>query len=260
MRNKRTIVGRNLRKEVAELIRQGKQGNARIRHDPALRRRLHLRRRRPLPPVPTRPPCRRRRVESAIREALTLQAYEVLELYLELLVVRAEMVARQKDMPPDMMEGLCSLVYAAPRMAGDLAELAVIRKMLASKYSGAYGKDFAAEASSDLTCRKWQVNDTLVACLSVEAPAPETKLQVCEPASERVCQRPHSAAGFRTEACWTAEEKETACASPGVATNLLYLAADKPPPSVRITSPPCVSSSIPGAVHDRHMPRVWSRV
>jgi hypothetical protein len=37
---------------------------------------------------------------------------------------------------------------------------------------------FPEEVVSDLTCRKWQVNDTLVECLAVTAPLPETKLQV----------------------------------------------------------------------------------
>ena len=32
------------------------------------------------------------------------QAYEVLELFLEMLVVRAELLAKSKEMPPDMVE------------------------------------------------------------------------------------------------------------------------------------------------------------
>jgi hypothetical protein len=65
---------KGLRKEVAELLRSGKQGNARIR------------------------------VEAVMREQRMLQAFEILELYLELLAVRAELLAKNKEIPPDMAE------------------------------------------------------------------------------------------------------------------------------------------------------------
>ena len=39
-------------------------------------------------------------------------------------------------------------------MSTDLPEMAVIRGILIAKYSGVYGKDFALEASSELTCRR----------------------------------------------------------------------------------------------------------
>ncbi len=75
-----------MRKEVADLLRTNKQENARIR------------------------------VEAVIRENLLLQAYEVLELFLELLAVRVQLVEKSKDVPPDMIEALSSLVYAASRV------------------------------------------------------------------------------------------------------------------------------------------------
>ena len=39
-----------------------------------------------------------------MREANMLQAYEILELYLELLAVRAELLAKTREIPPDMVE------------------------------------------------------------------------------------------------------------------------------------------------------------
>jgi hypothetical protein len=77
---------KNMRKEVADLLRTNKQESARIR------------------------------VEAVIRENLLLQAFEVLELFLELLAVRVQLVEKSKDVPPDMIEALSSLVYAAQRV------------------------------------------------------------------------------------------------------------------------------------------------
>lgn len=142
MRNKKQLSLHQTRKEVAELLRSNKQGNARIR------------------------------VETVIREAYLLQAYDILELFLELLSVRTELLEKSKRMPVDMVEALASIVYAANRLS-DFPELPVLRGLLGSKY----GKEFIQEAGSDETCRKWHCNDNLVRCLSIEAPAPEEKLQ-----------------------------------------------------------------------------------
>ncbi|GAB4821969.1 hypothetical protein N2152v2_009015 [Parachlorella kessleri] len=139
---------KQLRREVAELLKQGKQGNARIR------------------------------VEAVIRENLTLQAYDIIELFLELVSVRVPLMEKAKEMPPDMMEAICSLIYAGDRMSTDLPELAVIRGILIHKYASVYGKEFAGEASSELTCRKWHVNENLVSCLVIEAPPPQEKIKL----------------------------------------------------------------------------------
>ena len=77
---------KGMRKEVAELLRSNKQESARIR------------------------------VEAVIRENALLQAYDVLELFLELLAVRVQLVERSKDVPLDMTEALASLVYSAQRV------------------------------------------------------------------------------------------------------------------------------------------------
>ncbi|GAX75877.1 hypothetical protein CEUSTIGMA_g3320.t1 [Chlamydomonas eustigma] len=141
-RNKRQLQLRANRKEVAELLGGGKQDSARIR------------------------------VEGVIREELILQAYEILELYLELITVRAQLISKTKEIPRDMVEAISSVVYAAERIGGDLQEMQALRKMFESKY----GKEYIKEATSDATCNKWQVNQNLISCLLVEAPAPEKKL------------------------------------------------------------------------------------
>ena len=49
-------------------------------------------------------------------EVITHSCIQVLELFLELLAVRVQLVERSKDVPPDMIEALSSLVYSAQRV------------------------------------------------------------------------------------------------------------------------------------------------
>ena len=45
-----------------------------------------------------------------------MKAYEVLEIFLELLTVRLQLIENSKDIPNDMFECLASLVYSASRI------------------------------------------------------------------------------------------------------------------------------------------------
>ena len=80
------------------------------------------------------------------------QAYEILELYLELLTVRTQLLAKTKEIPRDMIEAVSSIIYSAQRVP-DTPELGQLRQLFASKY----GKEYAAEAEADATAAKWQV-------------------------------------------------------------------------------------------------------
>ena len=75
-----------LRREVAELLRNNKQEHARIR------------------------------VEAVLREVNLLKAYDILELFTEMLAVRVQMIEKSKDTPLDMLEALSSIVYASQRI------------------------------------------------------------------------------------------------------------------------------------------------
>ena len=81
-----------LRREVAGLLRANKQDNARIR------------------------------VEAVIQEQKMLRAYDIIEVFVELLAVRVELIAKSKDIPPDMLEAVSSVVYAAQRIQVGLLE------------------------------------------------------------------------------------------------------------------------------------------
>ena len=76
----------SLRREVAELLRSNKQEHARIR------------------------------VEAVLREANLLKAYDILELFTEMLAVRVQIIEKSKDTPLDMLESLSSIVYASQRI------------------------------------------------------------------------------------------------------------------------------------------------
>ncbi|PNH10219.1 IST1-like protein, partial [Tetrabaena socialis] len=126
LRNKKTVQLKQSQRDIAELLRNGKQEYARIR------------------------------VEGVIREKLLLQAYEILELYLELLTVRTQLIAKTKELPRDMMEAISSIIYAAQRI-NDLPELATLRTLFVTKY----GKEYATEAAADATTAKWQAYEIL---------------------------------------------------------------------------------------------------
>ncbi|CAN0292912.1 unnamed protein product, partial [Ectocarpus sp. 13 AM-2016] len=73
------------KKEIARLLADGKEEKARIK------------------------------VEQVIREDFTIEAYDVLELHCELVAERMRLVASQKDVPPDMEQAVCTIIWAADR-------------------------------------------------------------------------------------------------------------------------------------------------
>lgn len=114
-------------------------------------------------------PSARIRVEHIIREQNILAAYDLLELFCELIVVRLPIIDMQKECPPDLRESIASLIFAAPRCA-DLPELLQAKQLFQSKY----GREFVAAA--DELRPGCGVNRTIIEKLSVRAPSGESKL------------------------------------------------------------------------------------
>jgi hypothetical protein len=112
LRNKRDLQIKQLRKEIAQLLTSGQEPSAHIR------------------------------VEHIFREENILAAYDILELFCELITVRLPIIESQKLCPLDLKEAISSLIFAAPRCA-DLPELQQIQGLFAVKY----GKEFAAAAT-----------------------------------------------------------------------------------------------------------------
>uniref|UniRef100_A0ACD5XZ09 Uncharacterized protein n=1 Tax=Avena sativa TaxID=4498 RepID=A0ACD5XZ09_AVESA len=110
-------------------------------------------------------------VEHVIREQNIMAANEIIELFCELIVTRLPIIAKQKECPADLKEGICSLIFAAPRCS-ELPELTRMRDLFEKKY----GKDFVA-AAVDLRPNA-SVNNLLIEKLSVNKPSGQTKLKI----------------------------------------------------------------------------------
>lgn len=110
-------------------------------------------------------------METVIRETLMLQAYDILELFLELLAVRVQLLEKTKQIPPDMLEALSSIVCASANIS-DIPELPNIRGILGSKF----GKEFVQGASSLETSRMWHVNENLLRCVRAWYPQTENTI------------------------------------------------------------------------------------
>ncbi|KAG7540232.1 Vacuolar protein sorting-associated protein Ist1 [Arabidopsis thaliana x Arabidopsis arenosa] len=141
LRNKRLVVVKQMRRDIAVLLQSGQDATARIR------------------------------VEHVIREQNIQAANEIIELFCELIVARLTIITKQKQCPVDLKEGIASLIFAAPRCS-EIPELGDLRDIFEKKY----GKDFVS-AATDLrpSCG---VNRMLIDKLSVRNPSGECKLKI----------------------------------------------------------------------------------
>ncbi|KAF6138198.1 hypothetical protein GIB67_011038 [Kingdonia uniflora] len=111
------------------------------------------------------------RVEHVVREENSISAYDLIEIYCELIVARLPIIESQKTCPNDLKEAICSIIFASPRCA-DLPELQDVRKHFTAKY----GKEFI---SSALELRpNCGVSRLMIEKLSVQAPNGETKIKI----------------------------------------------------------------------------------
>ncbi|TYJ29566.1 hypothetical protein E1A91_A06G076600v1 [Gossypium mustelinum] len=141
MRNKREAQFKQFKRELAQLLESGQDQTARIR------------------------------VEHVVREEKTMVAYNLLEIYCELIVARMPSIESQKNCPIDLKEAISSVIFASARCE-EIPELKDVTKHLTTKY----GKDFttsALELHPDSG-----VGRMLVDKLSVKAPDGPTKLKI----------------------------------------------------------------------------------
>nr|CAG4638737.1 EOG090X0DNH [Cyclestheria hislopi] len=133
LEKKKTELALKARKEIADYISAGKAERAKIR------------------------------VEQIIREDYLVEAMELLEMYCDLLLARFGLVQQMKTLDDGLAEAISSLIWVAPRMQADVAELKIIADQLTVKY----GKPYS------LACRDngiGTVSPKLMHKLSVQAP------------------------------------------------------------------------------------------
>lgn len=141
MKNKKEVQLNQMKRELAQLLDSGKHQTARIR------------------------------VEHVIREQKMMAAYDLIEIYCELIAARLAIIESQKNCPIDLKEAITSVIFASPR-CGDIPELLDIQKHLTAKY----GKEFtsaAIELRPDCG-----VSRMLVEKLSARAPDGDAKIKV----------------------------------------------------------------------------------
>lgn len=141
LRNKRDAQVKQLKRELAKLLESGQDQTARIR------------------------------VEHVVREEKTMAAYELVEIYCELIAARLPIIESQKNCPIDLKEAVSSVIFATPRCS-DIPELADVKKHITAKY----GKEFVS-AAIELRPDSG-VNRLLIEKLSAKAPDGPTKIKI----------------------------------------------------------------------------------
>lgn len=97
LEKKKSELTQKARKEIADYITAGKLERARIR------------------------------VEHIIREDYLVEAMEIVEMYCDLLLARFGLVTQMKELDEGISEAVCSIIWVAPRLQADVAELKGIR-------------------------------------------------------------------------------------------------------------------------------------
>lgn len=78
------------------------------------------------------------RVEHIIREDYLVEAMEIVEMYCDLLLARFGLVQQMKTLDEGLAEAISSLIWVAPRMQTDIAELKIVSEQLTIKYGKPY--------------------------------------------------------------------------------------------------------------------------
>jgi vacuolar protein sorting-associated protein IST1 len=102
------------------------------------------------------------KVEHIIREDFLIEAYELIELLCEMIHERVNYINSCKECPPDLLEAISSIIWAASRI--EISELSEVKKQLLKKYGIKFGE--AAEGNVNNV-----VNERLLAKLSVLPPS-----------------------------------------------------------------------------------------
>jgi len=135
LQQKKEAQAKSSRRDIASLLERGKIETARVK------------------------------VENIINEDIHVELLELLELYCELLIARFGLLDQNaRDPDPGVSEGICAIIYAAPRT--ELKELHILRDILMHKY----GREFSAAVMEN---RDGIVTERVSRKLTIATPSPE---------------------------------------------------------------------------------------
>lgn len=140
-RNRRSVAVRQMRGEIAQLL---KSGQATQIYDT--------------------------KIETLIREENIVAAYDLLDHFCHSIISQFPVIESQRYCPPDLKEPIATLIYAAPRCV-ELVELNQVKDMLTTKY----GKEFAVAVEEMQT--ECGVNRQIIEMLSMRPVSEQTKLK-----------------------------------------------------------------------------------
>lgn len=143
LRSKRDVIIRQLRGDVAQLLKKGLEQSAFAR------------------------------VEQLLKDQSILAAYDLLDHFCEFIVLNLPYIRRHRECPNDINEAVSSLIFSAARCA-DLPELLTLRKLFGERY----GNDFAKVAVELLPGN--QVNQQICEKLCIKSISDESKFRLME--------------------------------------------------------------------------------
>ena len=119
-------------------------------------------------------------VEEVVREHNHLKAYELLSIMINRVRVRAPLLVKEKEIPPDMYETVSTIIFASSRICELDPQLKAVRKLLVDQFSKKHGgRVFVDEIESDIAenAAKWQINTKMRGYLLLKAPTPAEKFK-----------------------------------------------------------------------------------
>ena len=92
-------------------------------------------------------------VEHIIREDYTLESYELLKQYTEMLLARLNVVIQESELKPEVAEAVCALLYAGWLMGNDVPELHALFVQFTAKYGKPYSDEVVQNKEKYLSHR-----------------------------------------------------------------------------------------------------------
>jgi vacuolar protein sorting-associated protein IST1 len=112
------------------------------------------------------------KVESLIREDLSIAGLDVLCIFIELVASRLNVIVESKACPPELKEAVTSVLWAIPRIE-NVPELHAARLQFALKF----GKSFCEMAAAN---EELSVNDRLLEKMNITVPTPAVCIEYLE--------------------------------------------------------------------------------